>query len=440
MQANFTTSSSRNPDTEILSSGLGVHPEEPASHLPSSRAYSLQSPTPAQRKRVSPPPLQSQRASSPLPSSSPVALPGSPTNLRKNVKRKVPHPGIPPLFDPNHSGPTQILVPNSDTSGMMSSQPYSQPSQPRTLFPSSLSSVFKPGETSTPKKTSQNGHSESSKHVLGTSAEATSSQPVQSVPCTLAADEHGLPGSSRIVDRGILSEDDAETEDVLRKAPCPAVVVDSQAPSSPSSMHSLFSASPTQEQESTTMTTPNKPASAPYDGGTTPAHDPEIWKEPSFMRSRKAKRSAASEEVSDEKGNKKRTLSNQPTPLPKRIKMDERLNIENQTASTDVQTPNRKTLGSRDVRETPQVHAHEVTGNDHLTLQRTTTRSQTGQSRRKSSRLAGLTVDFTQIPYGPNHQRPQMTWADFRAILLRTGRIRTSAEVERNGSVYLEQD
>ncbi|KIJ68170.1 hypothetical protein HYDPIDRAFT_107839, partial [Hydnomerulius pinastri MD-312] len=50
-----------------------------------------------------------------------------PLHIRKTVKRKVPHPGMPPPRpDPDKSGPIQILVPDTDTSGTTSSQPQSQ--------------------------------------------------------------------------------------------------------------------------------------------------------------------------------------------------------------------------------------------------------------------------------------------------------------------------
>jgi len=400
VQANPETPLSRNPDTEILPS-YDVQPEAPPEesvrHPSDPQNHSLQPLTPSQcNKTASPPPSPPQQASSPLPPSSPLAFSGSLTNLCKNVKRKVLHPGVPLLPDPNHSGPTQILVPNSDTSAMMSSQP-SQSHVP--LLPSSLSNGFKPGEASTPRKTSPNGHPDSSRHVLRMSAEVISGQPVHGVHSTPHTLETGLANNStmRGVDRGVpdrvstshesaeLSEDDAETKAVLEKSSSAVVpsmtneMADSQfASSSPSSMRSLFSASPSQKQPSGTTPTPNKPGSAPYNGGATPVHDPDTWKEPSFMRSRKGKgRAVALEELPGEKGEQKRRLSHQTTPLSKKVKMDEQVNIEGQASPRAVKAPNRtlqKTASDREgsyVRETPRadVQHSEVIGSDHLTSQ-----------------------------------------------------------------------
>ncbi|KAF8844341.1 hypothetical protein BDN67DRAFT_1000321 [Paxillus ammoniavirescens] len=164
-------------------------PEEPVPAADSvvaltySETYSLQPPTPAQRIKRSPlprssPPPSPQPPSSPEPRSSQFLHPSShppfssslpvpsplmpiPSTIRNNVKRKVPHPGIPPPRpDPNKPGPIQILVPNSDTSGTGSSQPYSQSQQSHIsqlyapTFPSTLAKEFKPGDTSTPREPS----------------------------------------------------------------------------------------------------------------------------------------------------------------------------------------------------------------------------------------------------------------------------------------------
>ena len=470
MQANPETSPSRHLDRDILPSHdvqPEAPPEESVRHPMNSQNY-LQPPTPSQcNKMASPPPSPPQQASSPLPPSSPLAFSRSLTTLCKNVKRKVLHPGVPLLPDPNHSGPTQILVPNSDTSAMMSSQP-SQSHVP--LLPSSLSNGFKPGEASTPRKTSPNSHPDTSRRVSRMSAEVISSQPAPGTPRTL---ETGLVDNSpmRGVDRGILdrvsishenaelSEDDEEIDAVLRKSACTAVVpsatyemADSQvASSSPSSMHSLFSASPSQKQLSDPIPAPNKLGSAPHNGGASPVHDPDTWKEPSFMRSRKGKGRAVApeEEFPGERGEKKRRLSHKSTTLPKKVKMDERWSIESQPPQRVVKALNgtpQKPASDREgsfAKETPRADLQysNVIGSYHLTSQRTTTHSQTSKSHRKPPRLAGLAVDFTKIPHGPNHRRPRMTWANYRATLLRTGRIRTLGEVvEQDGSVYLDQD
>ncbi|KAF8554167.1 hypothetical protein OG21DRAFT_1603650 [Imleria badia] len=144
---------------------------------------SLQPPTPAQRIRhslprfTSPPrsspevfarssPLPSQQlpCSSPPPPSSSLSHPLPPlpagTSIRKNIQRKVPHPGVTvSRSDPTKQGSVQILVPNSDTSGTGSSQSYSQSQQfQRQLLshppalPSSLAKDFEPPDASTPRE------------------------------------------------------------------------------------------------------------------------------------------------------------------------------------------------------------------------------------------------------------------------------------------------
>ncbi|KAI6166192.1 hypothetical protein EDD17DRAFT_1551328 [Pisolithus thermaeus] len=161
--------------------------EETIERSRSLRSYSPPPPTPAQRRgRVSP---IFQSPSSPLLPSSAFPLPSFPTNLRKKVKRKVPPPEVLPMRDPNHSGPTQILVPNSDPTASTTSQPLSQVSQSHTMsqthsqsqshvppFPSSLSNEFKPGETSTPRTVGEISHTDLSEQALGINSELNSSQ------------------------------------------------------------------------------------------------------------------------------------------------------------------------------------------------------------------------------------------------------------------------
>ncbi|KAH0827829.1 hypothetical protein J3R83DRAFT_3455 [Lanmaoa asiatica] len=188
-------------NTFAVGNGIQQHDElEDLPHLPSDTeghttldtaiTSSLQPPTPAQRikrssicrssspprsspnssARSSPRPSQQLPRSSPLPPSSSLSLLSSslpmPTGIRKNIQRKVPHPGLPVSRpDPTKQGPAQILVPNSDTSGIGSSQSYSQSQhlsqsrqhQPRSLshspaFLSSLAKEFKPSDASTPRE------------------------------------------------------------------------------------------------------------------------------------------------------------------------------------------------------------------------------------------------------------------------------------------------
>lgn len=60
---------------------------------------------------------------------------------------------------------------------------------------------------------------------------------------------------------------------------------------------------------------------------------------------------------------------------------------------------------------------------------------------KRSRRLAGLIMDFGQIPCDPNHLRPRMSWTELRTILLKTGRVRTFGKgLEQDGSVYIRPD
>ncbi|KAH7910573.1 hypothetical protein BJ138DRAFT_1113950 [Hygrophoropsis aurantiaca] len=102
---------------------------------------SMRPPTPAPRIRSVPPvelPTAGIPTSSPPPPSSSLPIPPKSSiqlPLRKSMKRKVPHPGDPPPRPIlNASDPVQILVPNSDTSGMASQPSQSQSqSQPHPL-------------------------------------------------------------------------------------------------------------------------------------------------------------------------------------------------------------------------------------------------------------------------------------------------------------------
>ncbi|KAF8444565.1 hypothetical protein L210DRAFT_3642827 [Boletus edulis BED1] len=195
---------------------------------------SLQPPTPAQRIRHSPPrsnspsrsspgvfacssplPCQQLSCSFPPPLSSPLSLPSSSlpvtTSIRKNIQRKVPHPGSPVSRpDPTKQGPVQILVPNSDTG---SSQPYPQSQQPSQsqsqqrqhqllpyspAFPSSLARDFEPPDTSTPKEGNP-----------GSSTRHTSRMFAESIPTHCDTDENDTVPTG---DRGITEKADANLE------------------------------------------------------------------------------------------------------------------------------------------------------------------------------------------------------------------------------------
>ncbi|KAI6121694.1 hypothetical protein F5141DRAFT_1289858 [Pisolithus sp. B1] len=391
--------------------------EETIERSRSLRSYSPRPPTPAQRRgRVSP---IFQSPSSPLLPSSAFPLPSFPTNLRKKVKRKVPPPEVLPTRDPNHSGPTQILVPNSDPTTSTTSQPLSQASQSHTMsqtysqsqshvppFPSSLSNEFKPGETSTPRTVGGTSHIDLSEQALGITSELISSQfKTGNEQALESADEsntsrkakalvvegnqvHELngqlpPGSSlvsslfspmkserrfeteeepceRKVDvrppigqspaageeeqhnsaygGGELSEDDLETHVVLcQDLFSTSSTVETTASNgggsvsagspSPHSMHSLFSASPIPGSRGRSPTPESTDMSLnllPAPDIVVPPHDPEIWKHPSFLRSR----TVGEEEISTARVQRKHRLSEQSMPPQKRMKMNTSSNSE----------------------------------------------------------------------------------------------------------------
>ena len=146
-EANIITSENgiQQNDEQDISDTRSLQPHTPAqrtrhSPLPRSSSPSCGSPEMITRSPV--PSSQQLPRSSPPPPSSPLPPPPSPLpipmGIRKNLQRKVPHPGHPVLRpDPVNQGPVQVLVPNSDTSGTGSSQPHgqSQHSSQAPIFP-----------------------------------------------------------------------------------------------------------------------------------------------------------------------------------------------------------------------------------------------------------------------------------------------------------------
>ncbi|KAH7921399.1 hypothetical protein BV22DRAFT_1198227 [Leucogyrophana mollusca] len=386
---------------------------------------SLLAPTPAQRVI---PPSDLPKSSPPPSSSLPLALPSSlPLPVRKIVKRKVPHPGHPPpRSDPNVSGPGQILVPNSDTSGMASqpsqsqSQSQSQPlprSQPKlptsSVKPTDASNLMSMGPPRLARTASRIGVepllSQADSQYDGDTSSLAFSRPEleqqsntlsrkdsspkdpqrasSSVPpiCVLhdendtgsVVDESevdeldqpaGDPPNTRRDDE--LSEDDAETHDLLRQHTSqgniihgarkmatprthPSSSTKNVRPSSPaaserspSPLYSLFSQSPGVEPAVQTcdtlphvVPTPQRepvPSSSRLRSPSAPTtnvlarehiapeehaiiHDAEAWKRPSFMTMGKGKGKATPQEVLEQagrKGGNKRRLSHHPSSSP----------------------------------------------------------------------------------------------------------------------------
>ncbi|KAI6157772.1 hypothetical protein BKA82DRAFT_996110 [Pisolithus tinctorius] len=531
-----------NTCTDELQSDLEIEKptEEAIEHDRSLRPYSPQPRTPAQRnERVSPNFL----SPSSLLSNNPFPFPSSPTNPRKNMKRKIPPPEVLPMRDPNHSGPTQILVPNSDPSAVTSSQPqYSQASHSLTMsqtysqsqshvppFRSSLSNEFKPGETSTPRTASELSHTNPPEGVSrmtsalissqigdgkaqGSADEPNTSHNVQALvdednqihdrlhssaslvslpfltaktelrleierePCERTVDVR-LPTSDSPVageeeqshsvrGSGELLEDGAETHAVfcqgLFSTPSPAepvaanssVVAGSQ---SPTSMHSLFSAlspAPGSKGGAPPVALTDEPSDVlPAPDFVAPPHDPEIWKNPSFLRSRKE----GEEETSPMRVQKKHRLSGQHLPPKKKMKVNESFNLEDSSplrspaAKIRPRPPCQSEKSTEDMRGTDEGGTQRGAGkstdkgrrSDRPPSPDLSTQSLISERDRstKLPRLEGLTVGLKTVFHDSAHSHFRTTWGELQSILLRTGRIRTLGdEVVRDGSVYLNKD
>ncbi|KAG2036056.1 hypothetical protein BDR03DRAFT_1000655 [Suillus americanus] len=457
----------------------------------------LRPPTPAQRIRrpILPP---SPSDSSPIP-----ALPSSfPIPIRRNIKRRVPHPGVPAL-PADHSGPTQILVPNSDTSGTQSqsqSQPQSEPPSQllsqsqshRPPFPSQLTQEFKPGPTSTPAAV---------KGVSGTSRGASLMLPGDqlesrwggdraSSPGVISWDVHeGLghgdhqpsdtnPDADEVLQHSTAEDPDMMDVDAVNDVEIPAVVHTTPSPApedqldeykpirdtspqpSNSSMHSLFSGSPSLSLSQsevipsiirTTSPPPGKPANS------VPSHDAEAWKAPSFMNSWKGKGKATEVlEKTSETHKRRRTSPTSSSPLAshkrRKVVADEALGpgparpVNKDEIARSV-VPNGKgnhavTLDIRaSHKESPSIKqslSRRISKDLSQALGASLSQS---IDKKRRTRLMGYQADFEDIPAKSESSSPVMYMARCRAMLLRTGRIRTLGDkVTRDGSIYIMSD
>lgn len=518
-------------DTPINSDTRSLQPPTPAQrikHSPPPRAASTPRSPPEVIARSSPLPSQQLPVSSPPPPSSSLPLPPSsfpmPANIRKNIQRKVPHPG-PPVTRPDSSknSPVRILVPNSDTSGAGSSQPYSQslpsqsqqfqrqlPSHPRAL-PSSLASDFKPPDTSTPKEGNPSGSTRRTSKMFAESfstpcdieqQETTSTgerrsiekpetnierregsgstrPPVPSAPkievlevgtsdteeeteqlqttCTTARTEDTQPGKQDMGKRDVGAdlEDNhssvGEVEvhsfpqnDPPRRPSCQPAVSATQHPSlngqdtdkvsthplsqspkrpmSRSPMHSLFSGSlenvravSSYVSVSRTEVQVQEKASPAH----VPMHDPEAWKEPSFLARKKGKGKALAAMERDapsvEMGKERRRSAQPESFVRKRAKVTA---SEGSGQRQDIDAP-----AAGKIRSTSPTN----------TTERTTPST---AFRSSKPRLANLVVDFERIDLGKGVPVPMVDAdKDVKRTLLRTGRIRTLGE--EDGILYI---
>ncbi|KAG2750218.1 hypothetical protein P692DRAFT_201853939 [Suillus brevipes Sb2] len=448
----------------------------------------LRPPTPAQRIRrliIPPSPLDSSPISAP-PSSFSVPI-------RRNIKRRVPHPGVPPL-PADHSGPTQILVPNSDTSGTQSqSQPQSEPPSQllsqsqshRPPFPSQLTQEFKPGPTSTPAavKQSISGTDRDQPESHWGGDRASPGVINWNVNERLAHGDHQPsdtnPDAHQVLQQSTAENPDMMDVDVVDSVEIPAVVhtSPSQAPEDPSeehkpirdtspqpsnsSMHSLFSGSPSLSLSQPEVIPSVIPQTAsPPPGEPTskaPSHDAEAWKAPSFMISRKGKgkavevpdktsepykRSRASPTSSSPLASHKRrkfAVDEMSEPGPARpVKADERARStipngkRNHAVALDV------TESHRESPNTKQSSSRMISKDLSQVLDASLSQS---INKKRRIRLKGYQVDFENISVKAESSSPVMTMGYLRTNLLRTGRIRTLGnEVTRDGNIYIRSD
>ncbi|KAG1719298.1 hypothetical protein EDB19DRAFT_2030420 [Suillus lakei] len=451
----------------------------------------LRPPTPAQRiRRPIIPPSPTESSPVPAPPSS-FSMP-----IRRNIQRRVPHPGVPPL-PADHSGPTQILVPNSDTSGTQSqsqsqSQPQSQPPSQllsqsqshRPMFPSQLTQEFKPGPTSTPAAVKQG--------VSGTGRGASPMLPGDhwggdraSSPGLTNWDVHERldhgdhepsdtnPDAHQILEPSMAEDPDTMDVDAVGGADILAVVhtTPSQAHEDPldehksvrdispqpsdSSMHSLFSGSPSfSVSQSEVIPSVIPRATSPPPAEPAPSHDAEAWKAPSFMNSWKGKGKAA--EVLDktsETHKRRRASPTSSSPLASRkrrkIVTDETLEPgptrradEDERARSTVPNGKRdhavRSLIRESHKESPSIQQSSSRRISEDLSQALDASLSLSINKKRKTRLMGYQVDFEDIPVKVG---PSMSMGLLRTILLRTGRIRTLGdEVTRDGSIYIRSD
>lgn len=460
-------------------------------------------PTPAQRVRwPSTPEPQIQSTPSPHNSSPAPAPPSSfPVHVRRNIMRRIPHPGLPPP-PTDRSGPTQILVPNSDTSGTQSqsqsqnqtqsqprSQPLSESQSHRPAFPSQLTQEFKPGQTSTPTADKQ-GQRTSKQPESHRDGDRTSSPgfTLLDVHEGLGHGDHQPSRTSpeapqalealviEIQNTGVDAVDGADTVAVLQGVP-PQVpdepLNESKHIATPSPtllhspLHSLFSGSsyPSTSQSQLiphVISQATSPHLAEPIASTSRVllHDAEAWKQPTFMSAQKGKgRDTELNEKPYETRKRKRLSPGPSSPLASRRRrklLEEKMTepYATQPANEDEKpTPivsNKKgnhTMESNIVSDLRK----ESLSIEQLSLPVVSTHvsqsqdappgpRQPGHKKRKT-RLLGYQVDFDDIPVDVKAPNTWMNMRHIRTILLRTGRIRTLGdEVIRDGSIYTRSD
>jgi hypothetical protein len=458
----------------------------------------LRPPTPAQRLRR-PSPSEPRIPSPSSPSNSPFVsgpLSSFPVHIRRNIERRVPYPGLPPS-PTDRSGPTQILVPNSDTSGTQSqsqslprSQPLSQSRSHQPAFPSQLTQEFKPGQTSTPAVVKQGRRV--SEILLGDQPEShLNGDWVSSAGFTgldvreeLGHDNHQLSGTSPDVQQALeasvtekVPETDVDAVDGAGVATVPQRVP-SQIPEEPSHeseymeaapspppshspLHSLFSDSPTSMSQRiphviSRAASPH-PAESIASTSKVLLHDAEAWKRPSFMSAQDRGKAVELNEKPYETHKRKRLSPRLSSPLAsqkrRRILEDNIMESHpaqptNENEGSTSSVPNngghtKKSIVGDSVKESSsieQLSLPEVSKDVNQSQDASSRPWQPGHKKRKT-RLQGYQVDFDHMPIDAQGSNPRMNMRHIRTILLRTGRIRTLGdEVVRDGSIYTKSD
>ena len=232
------------------------------------------------------------------------------------------------------------------------------------------------------------------------------------------------------------SPDEQDTDDI----PIHHSAGATERPGSWSSMHSLFS--DLLEDERTVLShAPTPPASRTEDKvqgrashAHVPSHDPEAWKEPTFIAKNKEKRKARAVKERDTpsaKVGQKRRRSTQPeSPVLKRAKV---------TAPELRRVTSGQTTTNQDIEASASGKMRSSNRSSNSPTESTETTTPSIALQLPKPRLANLVVDFERIDLGKRVPTPMVDMdKDIKSMLLRTGRIRTlGEEVERDGSVYI---
>lgn len=206
-----------------------------------------------------------------------------------------------------------------------------------------------------------------------------------------------------------------------------------------SSMHSLFSDS--LEGERKASSPPPVPVDRTEDkvqertsSVHLPTHDPEAWKEPSFITKIKGKGNARTVDKPDaptpEVSKRRRRSAQLESPVSKRAKIvasEVHREISRQTTIQVKQPQDIEASAGEKMHPIDQPSTSPMNDTETTALQSF------------KPRLASLVVDFDRIGLGKRVSMPMVDMEnEIRSVLFRTGRIRTTGKmVEQDGSVYI---